>query len=175
MKDSHCSHCGQAFAADQSWPRLCAYCGNMTYRNPLPVAVLVLPVEGAGRRGVLTVRRAIAPRAGQLALPGGFIEVGESWQAAAARELREEANLIIAPESIRPFAVHSAPDGTLLVFGLAAAIALERLTPFTPTAEASERVVITEPIELAFPLHTRVVADYLVGGADALARRGGPA
>src|SRR4029078_3947855 len=41
---SYCSYCGSAFAAEQPWPRECAACGNITYRNPLPVAVAVVPV-----------------------------------------------------------------------------------------------------------------------------------
>ncbi len=42
-----------------------------TYRNPLPVAVAVVPVDGGG---VLMIRRAIPPVG--LAFPGGYIELG---------------------------------------------------------------------------------------------------
>jgi NADH pyrophosphatase NudC (nudix superfamily) len=97
QKNSHCSYCGNAFAADQPWPRRCAQCGNMTFRNPLPVAVVIQPVDD----GVLTVRRTIQPRSGWLALPGGYIEFGESWQAAGARELWEEAGIEIGSSSLR--------------------------------------------------------------------------
>jgi ADP-ribose pyrophosphatase YjhB (NUDIX family) len=51
------------------------------------VAVVLLPVHGA----LVTVRRDMEPRKGELAPPGGFMELGETWQEAAARELREEA------------------------------------------------------------------------------------
>ena len=74
-KNSFCSYCGRAFVADQPWPRKCASCGQFTYVNPIPVAVCLLPVEG----GLLCVRRAIPPGAGKLALPGGFIDVHETW------------------------------------------------------------------------------------------------
>ena len=80
QKNSHCSYCGARFAEDGPWPRRCAACANVSYLNPLPVAVLLQPVDD----GLLVIRRAIAP-VGRLALPGGFIDVGESWQAAAAR------------------------------------------------------------------------------------------
>jgi ADP-ribose pyrophosphatase YjhB (NUDIX family) len=151
---TYCSFCGRAFAEGQPWPRHCASCGSVTYRNPLPVAVVLVPV-GAG---VVVVRRAIPPRVGQLALPGGFINHGEGWQAAGAREVREETGLEIDPAQIREFAVRSAPDGTLLVFGVAAPLRAADLPPFAPNDEASERVVLDAPVELAFPLHSEVVA-----------------
>lgn len=117
--------------------------------------MLLLPVDG----GVLCIRRGIEPRRGKLALPGGFIEVGESWQAAAAREVREEARVMVQPEEIRLYDARSAQDGTLLVFGITADKILP-LPPFEPTEEAAERVLIHEPVELAFPLHTAVVRRF---------------
>jgi ADP-ribose pyrophosphatase YjhB (NUDIX family) len=121
------------------------------------VAVLLLPVGG----GVLVVRRAIEPRLGQLALPGGYIEVGESWQSAAARELYEETGVVVDAVAIREYRVRSAPDGTVLIFGLAPHIPAHTLPPFTPTAECSERVILTQPEPLAFPLHTTIVTEFL--------------
>ncbi|MBP7999641.1 MAG: NUDIX domain-containing protein [Chloroflexi bacterium] len=157
-KDSYCSFCGSRFVEEMSWPRTCVHCQQISYKNPLPVAVLLLPVEA----GVLAVRRAIEPRLGQLALPGGYIEVGESWQAAAARELREEAGITIDPSTITEYRVRSAPDGTVLIFGLAPRYRLADLPPFTPTPECSEWVILTLPALLAFPLHTEVVTQFLL-------------
>jgi ADP-ribose pyrophosphatase YjhB (NUDIX family) len=153
---SHCHYCGHAYAADTPWPKRCAACGQTTFRNPLPVAVLVLPVD----HGVLTVRRGIAPRIGELALPGGYIDHGEDWRAAAARELSEEAGIRIDSAPIRELRVLSAPDGTLLVFGLAPPVRASDLPAFQPTEETSERLVVTAPTMLAFPLHTQVLAEY---------------
>ncbi|MCD0449824.1 NUDIX domain-containing protein [Actinocorallia sp. API 0066] len=157
-RNSHCSFCGSRFGEGAAWPRTCGACGNTSYLNPVPVAVLLVPVDG----GLLTVRRAVPPRVGVLALPGGFIDHGESWQEAASRELLEEAGVTVDPATIGLFAAHSAPDGTLLVFGAAPDLASSDLPPFTPTAEASERVVITGPRDLAFPLHTRAAQQFFL-------------
>lgn len=165
MRHSHCSFCGARFLPDQAWPRHCGSCHEITYRNPLPVAVLVLPIalpDPARGHGLLGVRRGIPP-VGKLALPGGFIDHGEDWRAACARELREETQVVIEPATVEALRVLSAPDGTLLVFGVAPALALDALPPFTPTDETTERVVIAAPSELAFPLHTQVVREWFAG------------
>jgi ADP-ribose pyrophosphatase YjhB (NUDIX family) len=157
---TYCSFCAHPFGPGQPWPRRCAGCGNTTYRNPLPVAVVLLPVDA----GLLVVRRSIPPRVGQLALPGGFINHGEGWREAGAREVAEEAGVSIDPAQIREFAVRSAPEGMLLVFGLAPPVRAADLPAFAPTDEASERLVMGGPAELAFPLHTEVAALYFARG-----------
>jgi ADP-ribose pyrophosphatase YjhB (NUDIX family) len=157
-RNAHCSFCGAPFP-DVEFPRTCAACGNTTYVNPLPVAVLILPVGG----GVLLVRRSLADGRGKLALPGGFITLGESWQAAAARELQEETAVVVDPATIELFDVQSAADGTLLVFGTAAALRPSDLPPFVPNAETAERLVTPDAIELAFPLHTRALQAFFAG------------
>lgn len=165
-KGSHCTYCGHPFAPGTPWPRRCEQCANTSYRNPLPVSVVLLPVGD----GLLVVRRAHTPGRGELALPGGFIELPESWQEAGARELYEETGIHLDPDTLAPFRVYSAPDGTLLVFGLAPPWEADGLPPFTPTAECSERLILTEPADLAFSLHTRVVAEYFAGaGSDSRA------
>jgi len=160
-KHSHCSYCGAAFAENQPWPRTCAACGNTTFQNPLPVAVVLLPVDD----GLLLVRRSIPPHQGRLALPGGYINLGESWQAAAARELLEETGIAIDPQEIRDFRVLSAPDGTLLIFGLARPRTSAELPAFVAGDEASERVVRRSGDEIAFDLHRRVVEEFFGDGA----------
>lgn len=155
-RDSHCNYCGSLYEEGLGWPRTCSNCSNITYRNPLPVSVVLLPVDD----GLLTIRRSIEPRKGMLALPGGFIGLGESWQQAGARELLEETSVSISAQEIRLFDVLSAPDGTVLIFGLADAKSSADLPKFNANEEVSELEVIREPVKLAFPLHEEVVRRY---------------
>lgn len=160
VQHSHCSYCGTRFEV-MHWPRVCARCGNTTWRNPLPVAVLAVPVLQDGRIGVLTIRRAIEPQRGLLALPGGFMEVGESWQHSCARELFEESGVSVDAGAVILHAVHTSPGGNLVVFGRVPPVAAADLPPFAGNSEASERELLFAPAELAFPLHTLVLAQIL--------------
>lgn len=158
-KNSFCSYCGHAFAEQQRWPRQCASCQSTSYINPLPVSVVLVPMG----EGLLVVRRGIEPRKGQLALPGGFIEVGESWQQAGAREVREETGVVLSPDEIKDHRVLSAPDGTVLIFGLASPreeAALPIAPPDSAAGETESIEILRGPAELAFPLHSQIVREY---------------
>ena len=152
---SHCSYCGHRFSERAGWPRRCGSCAHVSYRNPLPVAVLAVPVEDLG---VLMVRR-VDPPVG-LALPSGYIEHGERWQDAAAREFAEETGIRVDAASIRELSVRSGNDGTLLVFATAPAIARAELVAFVPSAEVSELAVVGGPrADVVFPLDAEVIAN----------------
>jgi len=156
-KNSHCSFCGTKFPDGFHFPFTCANCSQITYSNPIPVTVLLVPVE----KGILVVRRGIEPAKGQLALPGGFIETGETWQEAGVRELREEADVSISPDSVKEFMVQSANENRLvLIFGVTRELKKEELTPFIPNAETLERKIIYAYEELAFELHSLALSKW---------------
>jgi 8-oxo-dGTP pyrophosphatase MutT (NUDIX family) len=156
MKNAYCSYCGTAFGVDQGWPRECGSCRNITYVNPLPVAVGLIPVDG----GLLLIRRTVEPRVGSLALPGGFMNVGETWQEACVREIEEETGLRIPAAEVRLFDALTALDGYVLVFGIVEPRTLDSLPAFAPNSETSEFLVIRGPAELGFPLHQQVFDRY---------------
>jgi ADP-ribose pyrophosphatase YjhB (NUDIX family) len=153
---AHCTFCGARFPSGQPWPRRCAACGETSYLNPKPVAVALQPVGS----GLLVIRRAVPPAAGRLALPGGYVDPAETWQDAAARELREETGVKSDPASVRLFDAASAPDGTLLIFGLFPALASAADLPPHTDSETNGREVLEKPEPLGFDLHTHAANQW---------------
>jgi 8-oxo-dGTP diphosphatase len=66
-------------------------------RPALTVDCVVFGFDGNEALNVLLIQRAHEPFEGRWALPGGFAEVGESLENAAARELEEETGLSGVP------------------------------------------------------------------------------
>jgi 8-oxo-dGTP diphosphatase len=75
--------------------------GHGRHRNPIPTVDII--IEHAG--GVVLIERRNPPLG--WALPGGFIDYGESADDAAVREALEETNLRL--EGLRQFHVYSDP------------------------------------------------------------------
>jgi ADP-ribose pyrophosphatase YjhB (NUDIX family) len=69
---------------------------------------------------VLLHRRGLPPYEGQWAPPGGFVEAGESLEAAAIREVREEAGITLQATQLIPCAVISLPRLNQVHYGFIA-------------------------------------------------------
>lgn len=167
VKNSHCSACGASYPAGAPWPRHCPACGTVAYRNPLPVAVALLPVRDSDGTSLVVIRRTIEPRRGELALPGGFVDHGESWQHAVTRELAEETGIAADPADVAlADALTDEPGGYLLLFGLLPERAAADLPPSAPTDETDGHQLLRAPQELGFPLHTLAARRWFGGGYD---------
>lgn len=162
LRDSHCSTCGALFDSTD-WPRTCPSCGTVSYRNPLPVAVALLPVEDELGIGLVVITRTIEPALGAVALPGGFMDFGEDWRESVVRELREETGIHAPASEVTLAAAHSSPAGHLLLFGLLPARPVSALPPSAPTDETTGWHVLRGARDLAFPLHTTVVGEWFGG------------
>jgi 8-oxo-dGTP diphosphatase len=71
---------------------ICPSCGSSVkqYRNPFPTVDIIIELEG----GIVLIERRNKPLG--WALPGGFVDYGESLESAAVREAREETSLEIS-------------------------------------------------------------------------------
>jgi ADP-ribose pyrophosphatase YjhB (NUDIX family) len=160
IKDAFCNFCGTKFSEPLAYPRACASCGAQIWANPIPVAVALVPVGD----GLLVIRRAIPPGVGKLALVGGFVEAHESWQVGCARELSEEANVVIDPAGLRVLWVASTEPTPSRVLIFAVSDPLAELPPFASNSETQERGVIFGPggldAHFAFPLHAEAARRY---------------
>ena len=126
------------------------------YDNTPTVVVVLVPLQG----GLLMVRRALAGEGqGRLALPGGYQMLGQTWREAGAREVMEETGVAVDPAALRVVAVETTPDRKQnLLFCRSPPVAHEGA--FSHDAEVSEVLVVREPVETDFPLHTRAVRAF---------------
>lgn len=72
--------------------RRCPHCGQPleAYLHPVPTVDIIIEMAGGG---IILIKRKNPPLG--WALPGGFVEYGESLEQAAIREAREETSLDI--------------------------------------------------------------------------------
>ena len=87
----YCPRCGRGPSAPAEAPVFsCPGCGFHYHFNPA-VAAGVIAEDREGR--VLLVRREKEPARGRLGVPGGFVDIGETAEASARREAREETGI----------------------------------------------------------------------------------
>ncbi len=75
---------------------------SKTHRNPLPTVDIIIEVKG----GIVLIERKNPPYG--WAIPGGFVDYGESVEDCAVREAREETGLNIRLKDL--LYVYSRPD-----------------------------------------------------------------
>lgn len=173
-KDSYCSYCGTEFLSKGTYPRECVTCSNFIWLNPKPAVVVLIPVReeffvvGRGgfansgvRYGILIQKRNIEPKKGEWALHSGYIDQGETWQHAAAREIQEEIGLETNSNDYKLFNVLSSKDHILISCTYQKPITNIEQLNFVPNQEVSELGIMYEDTELAFPSHTECANLYL--------------
>ena len=77
----------------------------MTYRNPAPTVDIIIELCDRPHRPIVLIERKFEPLG--WAIPGGFVDYGESVEDAARREALEETSLTI--ELVRLLQVYSDP------------------------------------------------------------------
>ncbi|MEM8828097.1 MAG: NUDIX hydrolase [Cyanobacteria bacterium P01_G01_bin.19] len=77
----------------------------MTYRNPAPTVDIIIELIDRPSRPIIAIERKNEPFG--WAIPGGFVDYGESVEAAAIREAKEEVSLDV--KLVEQFHVYSDP------------------------------------------------------------------
>jgi ADP-ribose pyrophosphatase YjhB (NUDIX family) len=94
MREKHfCHFCGHTLIRKHWEGRdrlFCNFCDQPLYENPVPAACLIVLDE---TERLLLVKRSVNPKKGLWCLPGGFMELGETPDETALRELKEETGL----------------------------------------------------------------------------------
>jgi 8-oxo-dGTP diphosphatase len=138
-------------------------------RTPEVSVDLVIELEDRPGRPVVLIRRGHPPPGH--ALPGGFVDIGETVEQAATREAREETGLEV--KLIALLGVYSDPardprGHTITIVYLATAVG-------EPNAgDDAEGILVTDP-EFAPPLafdHGHILGDYLARRRAAASGRG---
>lgn len=108
-----CSACGAASAmAEGGWQRRCPACGTSHFPRTDPVVIMLITRGNS----VLVGRNASWPE-GMYSLLAGFIEPGETLEAAVRREVQEEAGIPVG--AVRYLASQPWPFPASLMFGCA--------------------------------------------------------
>jgi ADP-ribose pyrophosphatase YjhB (NUDIX family) len=164
---NHCHYCGTKYKIPE-WPRECDLCTNITYLNPIPVAVGMLPLRVFNGEALLLVKRAIKPHIGGLCFPGGFVDYGETWQEAISREIWEETSIETDPSEFDLYGAHSTPEaGTrVLLFGLSKKVrSLQQIDgEFRPSSEVKTWHIGRKYEKLCFSLHQEVFDKWSING-----------
>jgi 8-oxo-dGTP diphosphatase len=125
-----------------------------THRNPVPTVDIIIEIND----GIILIERKNPPHG--WAIPGGFVDYGESLEAAARREAKEETSLTI--KSLFQFYTYSDPERDPRQHTISTVfIAKGEGTP--RAGDDAKNVAIFNELNLPEPLafdHRKILGDY---------------
>jgi ADP-ribose pyrophosphatase YjhB (NUDIX family) len=157
---SHCPYCGSVLAervVERSLRKCCDTCHEVLYDNPVPAVCAVVADHGDR---ILLVRRGVPPKVGFWCLPGGFMELDESPEEAALRELREETG--VTGRIVRLLGLRATPSRIYRSVLLAGYLVLPQGGEAAPGSDALEVGWFTvEGLpEIAFESHRTFIRQF---------------
>lgn len=126
----------------------------MRYKNPLPTVDIIIEHEG----GIILIKRKNPPIG--WALPGGFVDYGESLESAAIREAKEETGLSV--KLIRQFHTYSDPERDPRRHTITT-VYIARGKGKIKAGDDAKRTGIFQRYNLPYPLmfdHKKILNDY---------------
>lgn len=156
-----CPRCGSPFGYGvlEGYRRpVCPQCQFVLYVDPKLAVACIIPLDG----GILLGRRATAPGLGKWSFPSGYVNLGETLESAAEREVLEETGLQVQVRQL--VSVYSETDNPVVLVVYEARVISGNPEP---GAEMSEVAVFrpTQLPPLAFDHDQQVVRDWLgLGG-----------
>jgi ADP-ribose pyrophosphatase YjhB (NUDIX family) len=142
---------------------VCPRCGTevIRYISPVPTVDIIIEVDSeAEGRGIVLIFRKNEPRA--WALPGGFVDYGETLEQAAVREAKEETDLDLGIESMVQFHTYSDPKRDPRRHTISTVFIAQATGRPRPGDDAERAGVFTEenlPSSLGFD-HGKILQDY---------------
>ena len=142
---------------------VCPRCGTevIKYRSPVPTVDIIIEIDSeAEGKGIVLIFRKNEPRA--WALPGGFVDYGETLEQAALREAKEETDLDLEIESMVQFHTYSDPRRDPRRHTISTVFIAQATGRPRPGDDAERAGVFTEenlPPSLAFD-HGKILRDY---------------
>ena len=125
------------------------------FRNPVPTVDIIIEIES---HGIILIKRKNPPYG--WAIPGGFVDYGESLEEAALREAKEETNLDV--ELVRQFHTYSDPNRDPRHHSISTVYIAKGKGKPKARDDAVEIGIFTEsslPDEIAFD-HRSILKDY---------------
>jgi ADP-ribose pyrophosphatase YjhB (NUDIX family) len=125
------------------------------YRNPLPTVDIIIEIES---KGIVLIKRKNQPHG--WAIPGGFVDYGESLEKAAVREAKEETNLDV--KLARQFHTYSDPKRDPRHHSISTVYIAKGKGKFRAKDDALEIGIFDEttlPADIAFD-HYLILKDY---------------
>ena len=135
----------------------CPDCGTSipAYRNPFPTVDIIIELQN----GIVLIKRKNPPFG--WALPGGFVDYGESLEDAAVREAREETSLEIT--DLKLLGCYSDPSRDSRMHTISVTfVAVGHGIPCAADDAVQLEIVTLDrlPNELCFD-HGRILSDYV--------------
>jgi len=131
----------------------------MQRKNPVPTVDIIIEIKREdGKEGIVLIERKNPPYG--WALPGGFVDYGETLEQAAIREAKEETSLDI--ELIEQFHTYSEP-GRDPRFHTISTVFIARASGKPIAKDDAKNIGIFTEKEINFPLafdHSKIIKDY---------------